>query len=400
MDSKKSFDVNKMLTSLRKLGEEILPDIIGWRRKLHSVPELKMDTPKTEAMIVEFLKEIGVTVIRFGIGGHGICALIEGELPGKCLAIRADCDGLPIKEETGLPFAATNGNMHACGHDAHTAMALGAAKLLMANRHMLKGSVKLIFQPYEEGDGGARLMIENGVLENPTVDAIIALHNHCTPDTDYVSGDILAISEPVSASIYSYEAIFSGTPSHICHSEKAVNPIHTACDAVSQIARLPVTKETVNAVTVINGGVRNNIIPEYCTIAGSIRAFDASIHKKMCDDVLGIITSTANKAGAEVKVNTTIDLMGTEIDRDLFNGFCEVIGELYPERGCVRLKSRDMIGEDFARYANLVPAMYFMLHTKPQGECYPLHHPKFDVNEAVLHKGSAAFAAFALMWQK
>ncbi len=387
------------LTGLSERGNGILSDIIRWRRALHKIPELKMDTPKTEAQIVEFLKEIGVDDIRSGVGGHGVCALIQGELPGKCLAIRADCDGLPIKEETGLDFASANGNMHACGHDAHTAIALGAAKLLMENRHLLKGSVKFIFQPYEEGDGGASLMIEDGVLENPKVDAIIALHNHCTADTDYIPGDILITNEPVSANIYAYDAVFYGTPAHICHSRKAVNPVHVACDAVAQIAKLPAIEETVNAVTVINGGVRNNVIAKHCTVSGSIRAFDADVHKKMRDDVLEIINDTANKMGTKSEINTTIDLMGTEIDNSLYDSFRSVVNKIYTERGCIELKSRDMIGEDFARFANRVPAMYFMLHTKPESECYPLHHPKFDVNEDVLHKGSIVFAGFALMWQ-
>ncbi len=388
------------IISLKKRGDDILNDIVKWRRILHKVPELKMDTPKTEALIVEFLKEIGVDKIYTGVGGHGVCALIQGELPGKCLAIRADCDGLPIKEETGLDFASTNGNMHACGHDAHTAIALGAAKLLMENRHLLKGSVKFIFQPYEEGDGGASLMMKDGVLENPNVDAIVALHNHPTPDDDYIPGDILVINKPVSANIYAYDAVFHGTPAHICHSRKAVNPVHAACAAVARIAELPVVEETVNAVTVINGGVRNNVIPETCTISGSIRAFDAGVHKKMRDEVLEIIGNTANEVGAKAEINTTIDLMGTEINSDLFNSFCKVTNTIYPERGCVELKYREMIGEDFARFANEIPAMYFMLHTKPEGAFYPLHHPKFDVNETVLHKGSIVFAGFALMWQE
>ena len=390
---------NDTITSLLQKADAIKEDIIKWRRVLHATPELRMDTPKTETEIVKILKKIGITDITSGVGGHGVCAIIKGDLPGKCLAIRADCDGLPIREETGLPFASENGNMHACGHDAHTAMALGAAKLVADNRHLLKGSVKFIFQPYEEGDGGATLMLKDGVLENPTVDAMIALHNHCTPNADYIPGDILVADKPISANIFAYEAVFYGTSAHICHARSAVNPVHAACDAVAKIAKLPAIEETVNAVTVINGGIRNNIIAQCCTISGSIRAFDAAVHRKMREDVLEIINASAKEMGAKVEINTTIDLMGTEIDQDVYNAFCKVIDQIYPRRGCVELKNRDMIGEDFARFANRVPSMYFMLHTKPEGASYPLHHPKFDVNESVLHKGSVAFAGFALMWQ-
>ena len=148
------------MQEIQKRAREIENEIITWRRELHAMPELKMETVKTESYIVTQLEKIGVDEIRSGIGGHGVSALIRGSLPGKCLGIRADCDGLPIREETGLPFASQNGNMHACGHDAHTAMGLGAAKLLAENRHRLKGTVKLIFQPYEEGDRGASLMLD------------------------------------------------------------------------------------------------------------------------------------------------------------------------------------------------------------------------------------------------
>ena len=388
------------ITRLRERGEEILGDIISYRRELHKIPELRMDTPKTEALIIDLLRKIGVTDIRPHVGGHGVCAVIQGELPGKCLAIRADCDGLPIREETGLSFASQNGNMHACGHDSHTAMALGAAKLLMENRHLLKGSVKFIFQPYEEGDGGAKLMIADRALKDPDVDAIIGLHNHCTPDEDYLPGDVLVTSEPISANIYAYEAVFHGTTSHVCLANKAKNPVYMACKAVSEIAAMQNgDSETVNAVSVIHGGVRNNIIPDTCTVSGSIRAFDKSEHGSIKQQVIDIINSAAEFFGGRVDINTTIDLMGTDIDGKLYSAFCRTVNEVYPERKCVALKERELIGEDFARFADIVPALYFKLYTKPEGECYPLHHPKFDVNESVLHKGSTVFAAFALMWQ-
>ncbi len=390
----------KALRSLRARAEEILCDIIRYRRTLHKIPELRMETPQTEAQIIAFLREIGADQIQSGIGGHGVSAVIRGAYPGKCLAIRADCDGLPIKEETCLPFASQNGSMHACGHDAHTAMALGAARLLIENRHLLKGSVKLIFQPYEEGDGGAKAMIADGVLENPHVDAIIALHNHCTPDEDYLPGDILVTDAPISANIYAYEAVFHGTTSHICLAGQAKNPVYMACDAVSKIAALAKNDtDTVNAVSMIHGGVRNNIIPDTCSVCGSIRAFDKEKHQAARHSVTDILHAAAEAHGGTVEIRETIDLMATEIDRGLYTRFCETVNALSPERKCITLKERERIGEDFARYSTLVPALYFKLHTKPEGTAYPLHHPKFDVNEAVLYKGSLAFAAFALGWQ-
>lgn len=383
-------------SALRQKGAQLSEEIIRWRRAIHAMPELRMDTPKTEAYIAQALEQMGAEEIRTGVGGHGVTALIRGALPGKCLGIRADCDGLPIREETGLPFASQNGNMHACGHDAHTAMALGAAQLLLAHRDRLRGTVKLIFQPYEEGDGGAKAMLADGVLEG--VDAIIALHNHCTPDPDYLPGDILITQQASSAGIFAYEATFRGPGGHVCHSRHLPNPVHMACNAVARIAALPEPgPETVNAVTVVQGGSRNNIVPTECTIAGSIRAFDENLHQTMRRQVTEILQTCAE--GGTMELRTTIDVMGTRIDPQLLDVFQRTVAGLYPERSCRQLKKRDMIGEDFARFAAQIPGMYFFLHTRPENSCYPLHHPKFDVNESVLHKGSEVFAAFALEWQ-
>ena len=378
---------------LRESAQALLPEVTAWRRTLHAMPELRMDTPKTEAYIAAQLLAMGAEDIRTGVGGHGVTAIIKGALPGKTLAIRADCDGLPIREETGLPFASQNGNMHACGHDAHTAMALGAAKLLLSRRNALKGNVKLIFQPFEEGDGGAKAMLADGVLNG--VDAIIGLHNHVTPDDDYAIGDVLVTEGPSSANIFAWEATFRAPGGHVAHSRSLPNPVHMACCAVAQIAALPEPgPETVNAVSVIHGGSRNNIIPTECTIAGSVRAFDPALQAILRRQVLDIL-----KENGDPEVSTTIDVISTAIDPTLLARFRRTVQVLYPERGCRPLKKRDMIGEDFARYAQRIPALYFFLHDRPNGDCYPLHHPKFDINETVLPKGSALFAAFALAWQ-
>ena len=207
--------------------------------------------------------------------------------------------------------------------------------------------------------------------------------------------------EPTSANIYAYEAVFYGTPAHVCLSNESVNPVHMACTAVAEIAALPNGEgRIINAVPVIHGGVRNNVIPETCTVCGSIRSFDSALHKDIVARVREILLSAAERFGGRVEVNTTIDLMATEIDRPLYDNFLSVLRTLFPERGGVERLDREIIGEDFARFAALVPAVYFMLHTAPCGGSYPLHHPRFDVNEEVLYRGSVAFAGFALLWQE
>ena len=181
------------MESMKQQALEVQELLVRWRRDLHQIPETEMDTPKTEAYICARLDEMDISY-RKGIAGHGVAALIKGDKPGKVFAIRADCDGLPIQEETGLPFASTNGCMHACGHDAHTAIALATAKILNDNRDKLEGSVKIIFQPGEEGCaegyGGAKRMIDDGVLENPRPDVIVALHVGSIWQEDFKPGDV------------------------------------------------------------------------------------------------------------------------------------------------------------------------------------------------------------------
>ncbi|MBQ1316562.1 MAG: amidohydrolase [Lachnospiraceae bacterium] len=389
-----------MQRSLRQEGESLQEILTGYRRTLHACPELRMDTPLTEAAVISYLRGTGIEKITAGVGGHGVTALIEGELPGKCLAIRADCDGLPIREETGLPYASQNGNMHACGHDFHAAALLGAAELILRHRDELRGTVKLIFQPYEEGDGGARRMIEAGVLEEPQADAIIGMHNGCHIDRDYRAGDVLVTDMPTSANIFAYRAAFHGTGGHVCLSRTSINPVYQACEAVVKIRDLAEAHpDAVCAVTVVQGGVRNNVIPETCVIEGSIRSFDRGEHKELRDGVRRIVDEAAAE-GYPADYETTIDLMSTKIDTELYRKFCRITEELYPESGWKRYEPVPMIGEDFARYADRIPAFYFMLCAKPEGALYPHHHPGFVLDESVLSKAAILLAGFALEWQQ
>ncbi len=386
------------IDQLKAQAKDISQEIIEYRRQFHKIPELKMETPLTENAICQVLKKLGVDEIKSGVGGHGVVAIVCGKETGKTVAIRSDCDGLPIKEETSLSFKSTNGNMHACGHDAHVAITLGAVKLIVQNRDKIKGKIKFIFQPYEEGDGGAKLMLADGVLDNPKVDEIIGMHVHVTSSKDYLLGDVLISKEPTSAGIYAYEATFIGEQSHVCNSHTAINPIHCACTVVSEIAKISrQNKEVVNAVTVINGGTRNNIIPETCTISGSIRSFDKNLHNQTIDKVNAILSEVANNFNCKLQVKVVINLMPMKIDFDVYERFKKIVNIMYPERNAIELEKNDLIGEDFARFSNLVPATHFFFHVKPNGESYPLHHPKFDVDETILYKASAVLAGYALI---
>jgi len=391
--------MSELTKILREEGEALQPELVAWRRAFHREPELKMDTPRTEARVVRYLKEIGIDEIRSGIGGHGVAALIHGALPGPCLALRSDMDGLPLTEETGLPYASVNGAMHACGHDFHMAAVLGAAALIFRHRDKLRGTVKLIFQPYEEGDGGAKQMIADGVLEDPKVDAILGFHNGCHLNSPYRAGDVLLTPKPSSANIFAYRAVFRGEGGHVCLSRTRVNPLYAAAAAVTRIKELAdAHPDAISAVTVFQGGIRNNIIPEECVIEGSIRSFDRAEHRRLREETAAILTAAAEKQGAALTLEPTIDVMSTENDPALFRRFAAVTEDVYPESGWTLLDPVSFIGEDFARYADLIPGFYFYLCARPEGATYPLHSPKFVLDESVLHKASVLFASFALKW--
>ena len=386
-------------------AEKIRERIVAWRRAFHQIPELQGETPKTEALIAETLRSVGIKEIRTGVGGHGVTALIRGALPGKCLAIRADCDALPIREETGLPFASQNGCMHACGHDAHTAMVLGAAALLWEHRDELRGTVKMVFQPYEEGGKGAPAMIRDGVLQDPKVDAMIGLHIGNIMGLQYDSGDVIASPDPVSACIYGFKATLRGKGAHVATPEQAVDPVQMSAEAAlwlrEMVARERAEGEVlVGSVTTIHGGVRNNIIPDTCVIEGSIRAFDQKKHDAYCASFRNFCEKTARKRGGSVEFETVTQAPSTKNDQALYERFMEIAGAIVPAEKLKRLQSAPYMGEDFAYFSDCVPSLYFYLCSKPEnGPCYPHHHPKFDIREKDLPLGSALFTEFALHWQ-
>ena len=394
-----------MYKNLLHDAHQISDAMIAWRRHIHQCPELKMNTPETERYLCQELQKIGIEDIRTGIGGHGVAAVIHGTTPGKCLAIRVDCDGLPIPEEAGFPFASTNGIMHACGHDAHAATGLGAAKLLWDRRDQLIGSVKIIFQPYEEGDGGAKAMIADGVMEDPHVDAVIGFHTGNLMGAQYENGDIVFTDKPDSANIYAFRATFHGKSAHVCSPQLGTDAIFMACSAVMNLQEIMNREHDPNdaavlSVNTIHGGQRNNVVADSCTIEGTIRSFDRTAHTNYVNRSKDICNAVATMFRGTVDFETTIDLMATKIDRTLYRRFSDLAASMFPEEQIRRYEPVAPSGEDFARFADLVPAMHFFVCSKPEGECYPHHHPKFDINEDTLPIGAALFTAFALTWQQ
>ncbi|MBE6564207.1 MAG: amidohydrolase [Ruminococcaceae bacterium] len=383
-------------------AKRIEQEIIDMRRELHQCPELKMEMDLTEKLILSYLKQIGIEEIRTGIGGKGIAAVIRGQSDTPCLGIRADCDGLPIQEDTGLPFASKNGNMHACGHDAHTAMALGAAKILYEHRHELPCTVKFIFQPYEEGGGGAKPMVADGVLENPHVDAMVALHTGNIFNGDFVGGDFACHPKVMSFNITAFRATFSGKGSHVSTPHLSRDPVYAACAAVTQLQTLisrnrNPASPAVAAVTMIHGGVRNNIIPEECVIEGSLRSPDKEEQTFLFERMGEIVKGIAAANGVEGTLEQVFHVPGMRIDRRMYDAYRASAEKIIGKERVKEMTELTPAGEDFSFFSEERPSVYFFHCSKfADKENYPHHHPKFDIDEAQLWSGSAFFAQFAM----
>ena len=398
--------------AMRTFKEEahgIREQIVAWRRDLHRIPETGVDTPQTEAYICARLDEMGIPY-RKGIGGHGIAALIEGGKPGRVFAIRADCDGLPIREETGLPFASTNGCMHACGHDAHAAMGLGAAKILRERRNELNGTVKVIFQPGEEGcvsgPGGAKRMIDDGVLENPKVEAITALHTGSIWREGFVPGDVGYRYGGVMACMDRFEIVVKGKGSHGAQPQDSIDPISIASHIITELQTI-VSREmrplepAVISICMIHAGTAFNIIPGECTITGTVRALNhdartflakriEEIASSVAQGMRGSITFTYGWEGPAPVVN---DAALTDMLRDVA---VAVVGKEHVKE----ITAPSMGGEDIAFFQERVPGTFFFLPgcNESKGQTWPHHNSKFDLDESVFWIGSAVMATTASEW--
>ena len=392
-------------TSVADQAKALQPELVAWRRALHACPELKMDTPQTADLILQALRAIGISEIRAGIGGgSGIAAVIRGGRPGRTLGIRADCDGLPLQEETGLPFASTNGAMHACGHDAHTAMALGAARILQENRDRLCGDVKMIFQPGEEFGIGARLMTADGVLEQPPVDAIIGLHTG-TLFPGFKPGEIGYLSDRFGFYITTFQATFHGQGGHSSTPHLSRDAILMACYAVTQVQAVtsreknPLKPATISIGT-IQGGQKNNIIADTCSVTGTIRSDNREDQAFYTSRVEAIFRSVAEGLRGSLDFRLPMRLRSTPIDPALLAIFLKSAAKVLPQSAIRPITEVNPVGEDFSEYCDRIPGFIFF-HCSAFGDerDYPHHHPKFTVNEETLWSGSALLAQFALDWQ-
>lgn len=384
------------MSTLTQLIEENYSLAIQQRRYLHQHPELSLQEEKTAQFVCEELTRLNIPY-QSHIGGHGVVGLIEGAFDGPTLLIRADMDALPILEETGLPYSSENLNiMHACGHDIHTANLLNIARILLSYQTQLHGRVKLVFQPAEEGYDGAKSMIADGVMNNPNVDYAIGMHI----DPHLELGTAAIEDGPITAYPEFFTVLLKGRGGHGSVPFAAIDPIRAGVHFYQMINDLhkeinPLHPHVVQ-IGAFQAGDAPAVIPEYCTLRGTVRthyAEDKSLIQKRIREILSIIETlyhveaTIQYEGPEAPVFN--DPYHTAIARNI----CQDVFD----KGLVESIHFKMVGEDFASYSYLVPATFIVVGCSENlNSYYPLHNAKFNPSEVVLKYGSHALLKIAL----
>lgn len=381
----------------------IKEEIISYRRVIHSNPEVGQELPKTKKYVMDKLVEFGYSPEE--ICESGIVATIKGNKPGKTFLLRADMDALPIAEKTSCDFKSTNGCMHACGHDMHTAMLLGAAKLLKENQDEIEGTIKLVFQPDEEGFTGSKKMIKAGVLENPKVDAALAMHVHSgTPSNVVLCGLGTSI-----AGCNRFRIVVKGKGCHGAMPETGIDPINIAAHIYLAIQTI-LTREisaTESAVVTIGkfvGGDVPNVIPEEVVMEGTIRSLDKEVGEFIFDRMNEIVTSTAKMLRGEAELIELSSVPPLANNDELAHELTGYMKDIVGEKAVVLFEQGGMGSEDFASYSYEVPSVYIMLGagTKEENSLYgeAMHNEKVVFNEDILPTGAAIHAYSAIMWLK
>lgn len=399
-------------------ADRLLPKVIEWRRHLHQYPELGNQEVKTAKFVEEHLRKLGLEV-RTGVAKTGVVGILKGSLPGPVVGLRADMDGLPVTERNALPFASKEtaeyngqktGVMHACGHDTHVAMLMGAAEVLAGMRDRIRGTVIFIFQPAEEGppageEGGAPLMVREGVMDNPKIDAVFGIHiNSQTPIgvIKYKSGSVMAASDW-------FEIKIKGRQTHGAYPWLGTDPIAVATQIYTGLQMIVARRSDLPKAPVIitvgriNGGVRENIIPETLTMAGTIRTLDPEMQSDVHDKIRQTAKSIAESMGATVEVSIDKKAPVTYNTPELV---VKMLSSLEKAAGKENVQAADWVtgAEDFAFFGQKAPSFYFMVGGMPTGrsvkDAAPHHTPDFFIDDSRLDVGVKAFAHIVLDYRK
>ncbi len=401
-----------LASEIDTLAKTVEADLLAWRRHLHQHPELSNREFETAKYVAERLRSFGLEP-RTGIAKTGVVALLKGGRPGPVVALRADLDGLPVKEEVDLPFASkatgeyegnTVGVMHACGHDAHVAVLLATARILTQLRDRLPGTVAFIFQPAEEGapagesPAGARLMVQEGVMRDPNVDAVFGLHvfaNVPTGRITYRRGPFMAASD-------TFEIIVKGRQTHGSTPWRGIDPIVVGAQIVNSLQTIVSRHVNITELPAVvsvgqfQSGVRSNIIPDSARLVGTVRTFDDGVQADIHARIRKIAESTASAAGAAADVRITKGNPVTSNDPDLTARMLPTLERVAP--GMV-VESELITGaEDFTFFQREAPGLFFFVGITPNeqvGKAAQNHSPLFFVDEAALLTGVRALSHLA-----
>lgn len=366
---------------------ELELELIALRRDFHRHPEIGFEEYRTQKKIIEYLEKQGVEVKK--MGGTGVVALLEGTQSGRTVLLRSDMDALPVKEETGLPFASEEeGKMHACGHDGHIAMLLVASKILTQMRHEIKGNIKFVFQPNEE-DAGAYKMIDDGVMENPKVDFVFGMHLW----SQIPSGCVDIVAGPQMAASHYFFLTIKGKGGHAGFVHESVDPIYAATNIVQSIQGIQ-TRElnALNPVVIMftefHAGSNMTIVPEKVDIKGSIR-FLQEDGQEIFDRFKRVVKHTCEAHRVEYELKFKLGNRLLSNDARITEYVRKTAAATLGDRSKVTAEIRTMAGEDFSAYLQHAPGAFaFVGSNNPAvNSNYPHHHPRFTIDEAVLATG-------------
>lgn len=387
--------------SLQDGANDIARELIADRRHLHQHPELAWHEEETAQYVTERLRALGLEV-ETGVGGTGVVGLLRGDQSGKTVLLRADMDALPIEEQNDVTYRSQNpGVMHACGHDAHTAMLLGAARLLSERRSEIPGMVKFVFQPAEEvPPGGAQAMIKAGVLESPRVDAAFGVHI----GQDMPLGTVGVTTGPMNAASDRFEVTIAGQGGHAARPHLSVDPVVIASHCILGLQTL-VSREVdpleqvVVTIGALHAGTIANVIPETATLAGTVRTFNPDVRQYVAERLPTLIKDMAHAMRATADTRYDFGYPALVNDEAMTDLVREVARDVVGERGVVE-RQPSMGGEDMAYFLRQVPGSFFRIgsNNPDRSLTYGHHHPRFDIDEAALPVGTAMLASVAVQY--
>ena len=387
---------------LLKAVEEMMPEIIEIRRDIHKHPEIGRKEFRTTALIKEKLKEYGVDEIK-SLMPTGAVALIKGETAADvCIALRTDIDALPVQEETGLPYSSkVPGMMHACGHDMHASMMLGVAKYLCANRDKFAGTIKLIFQPSEDTlPGGAKELVEKGVMENPHVDAIFGMH--LIPDENEV-GTVEFCEGPLTTSVDLFDVTVIGKGGHGSTPHLTKDPILAACQMVTLLQQIPARyidplETVIFPVCSFHSGEAPNVIPGEAKFGGIARSYLPSVRKQVAEQVFQIAKGVEALSGTKIDINHYEGYPACYNDPALTREAMEAVSEALGEEHAEEISKPYSFSEDFSYYTEMTgtPGLFMMVKAGHIGEMVALHNAKCAMSEEAMPLGMAAMITVAL----